>query len=387
MPPRFVVGPDGKFQVIEDETTTPAPRDPIMDPWRARAPDFGGATATPPPADTTGLADAFGPGSPGRMSRLAAAAQSAATPEENLAQLEQLREPAPTQLTPEEEPIGELPGQVEGLGGLERAAAERKITQLENLRAISEGLGQPIPVEGDIRRGRELRPFIAEGIRNAIGREDVKLADLATEDKLRLQSELRGEREAEAAARQRDLAVQKPGKPLPVATMKEFRGAETAIRGLEDVLNEKKDQRFDTGPIANAFEVMAVAVGLDWERLADKTAFKNKAARIAREYIFSLSGKQTSGAERKDLLKLIPKGNQNDNLFARNLRDFQAFLRKKQNVILESAPENTPELEQLRGMMDAGGEGEWVRMQNVKTGQVQDVHPDDVAQATDWKRI
>ena len=82
---------------------------------------------------------------------------------------------------------------IERPGDLARARAEQKIAQLTALRGVAERLGRPIPVAGTFLTGGQAPPpFVAGGIREALGREDVRLADISAEEKLRLQAELGG---------------------------------------------------------------------------------------------------------------------------------------------------------------------------------------------------
>jgi hypothetical protein len=86
-------------------------------------------------------------------------------------------------------------------GDVAREQARSRLAKLEGFRGIAEGLGTRLPSKGEITQGVMPEPFRAEGIRRAIGREDVRLGDLAAEDKLRLQSKLRlgGEKELQTA--------------------------------------------------------------------------------------------------------------------------------------------------------------------------------------------
>lgn len=91
---------------------------------------------------------------------------------------------------------GAFPISVEQPGDLARARAMERLSKLTALRSIAEGLGRPARVKGEVALGITPEPFRAEGIREAIGLEQAGLGDLAAEDKLRLQSKLRGEETA-----------------------------------------------------------------------------------------------------------------------------------------------------------------------------------------------
>jgi hypothetical protein len=91
---------------------------------------------------------------------------------------------------------GGLPKAIEGPGDIKRRKIERKLAFLTASRDVAEGFGRlaSIPVKGTYTTGGQPPPrYRAEGIRDAMKREGLNLRDLADEDKLRIQSELRGQ--------------------------------------------------------------------------------------------------------------------------------------------------------------------------------------------------
>ena len=323
MAPRFIVTPDGKIQIVEDEAAgAPTPTDPIRSAFLTRAPDLGVAAPPAPEQppgvqgpELAGLERIFGPGSPGRMSRLAAAAEEPeATPEDKLATLQGLRgEPGPDA----------LPGVPGGLpdvrepGDVARLRAEKKIAQLTAFRDISEGLGRAIPVEGDIRRGRQLQGFRAEGIREAIGREGAKLGDLAAEDKLRLQSQLRREEtQEEFGLRALDQALKgTPLKPLTAQTMNRLTAMDHLERELGKVLKEKG--KYNTGPVVNAFETGLSWIIGEWAYLpsgGEKAGFKATLNNVLAQYVRAVEGGRPSDADRRFLSTVTPRPGDDDSI-------------------------------------------------------------------------
>lgn len=247
---------------------------------------------------------------------------------------------------------GQLPAAPEKEGDLSRGRATRKLDELLAMQEISEGLGNmEVVTAGDIlhktAKGMGTKPrFKAEGLRAKIGME-AERDMMMYEHGLNLKEiKARG-----AAATETALATRVPARLSPTERG-EWRGAQVAVSELNEILQTKIDKNYDTGPLANAFENLMAFVGIESFDFAEKQEFKYRAARIVREYIFALSGKQTSGQERQDLMKLVPRGRDDDELFQFKIRGFQAFLKKKQNVLLESQPEKTIETENLRRMME-----------------------------------
>lgn len=247
---------------------------------------------------------------------------------------------------------GQLPSAPEKEGDLSRGRASRELEKLFAMQEMAEGLGNmEVVTAGDIlhktAKGMGTKPrFKAEGLRARIGMEADR--DLMMyEHGLNLKEiEARGK-----AATKTALASRVPQRLSPTERA-EWRGAQVAVSELNEILQTKIDKKYDTGPLANAFENMMAFLGIESFDFAEKQEFKYRAARIVREYIFALSGKQTSGQERADLMKLVPRGRDDDELFEFKIRGFQAFLKKKQTVLLESQPEKTIETENLRRMME-----------------------------------
>ena len=155
-------------------------------------------------------------------------------PAESLAFLQDRAEPTPA-VSGEEvpsRPAGGL-GAVQGPGDVERLLAEQKIAKLTAFRDIAEGLGRPIPIRG----APPPEPYRAEGIRGAIRGEGVKLADLAIEDKMRLQSQLRRE---EAVAQPGDVFAElqeKARKTLNDAA-KQMESPSAKLRKIRDSIDD-----------------------------------------------------------------------------------------------------------------------------------------------------
>ncbi len=248
--------------------------------------------------------------------------------------------------------VGELPAAPEKEGDLSRGRASRELQRLLGMQEMAEGLGNmEVVTTGDIlhrtAKGMGTKPrFKAEGLRGLIGMEADRDAALYKHGLNLEEIKARGE-----AATKTGLATRAPARLSPTERG-EWRGAQVAVSELNEILQTKIDKNYNTGPLANAFEDLAAFVGMEWFGFAEKQEFKYRAARIVREYIFALSGKQTSGQERKDLMKLVPRGRDDDELFEFKIRGFQAFLKKKQNVLLESQPAATIETENMRRMMD-----------------------------------
>ncbi len=302
---------------------------------------------------------------------------------------------------------GELPSAPEKEGDLSRVRASRELQRLLGMQEMAEGLGNmEVVTTGDIlhktAKGMGTKPrFKAEGLRSLIGVQadrdktmfehgldmpKAKRQEMTYAHGLDLEAiKARGE-----AATKTGLATRAPTRMSPTERG-EWRGAQVAVSELNEILQTKIDKKYNTGPLANAFEDLAAFVGFESFGFAEKQEFKYRAARIVREYIFALSGKQTSGQERKDLMKLVPRGRDDDILFENKIRGFQAFLKKKQNVLLESQPTATLETENLRRMMVEEDQSDPYLHRGGKTVyQVED--PDapgmffDVSEST-WKAI
>ena len=247
---------------------------------------------------------------------------------------------------------GQLPTAPEKEGDLSRGRASRKLEELLAMQEISEGLGNmEVVTAGDIlhktAKGMGTKPrFKAEGLRAKIGMEAERDMMLYEHGLNLKEIKARGTEATKTA-----MATRVPARLSPTERG-EWRGAQVAISELNEILQTKIDKKYDTGPLANAFENMMAFLGIESFDFAEKQEFKYRAARIVREYIFALSGKQTSGQERQDLMKLVPRGRDDDELFEFKIRGFQAFLKKKQTVLLESQPEKTRETENLRRMME-----------------------------------
>lgn len=287
-------------------------------------------------------------------------------------------------------------------GDMDRIRARDKLDWLRAMENIGEGFGRmQVVTTGDVLHKTAKGQGLDTGYKpEALTRQISDLEKRTSEeerDRRRAKAELELEDRKQAGRREIEnlqLRRAQAGKKIGQGERDIVIGGLAAIRELQQLRKEKADQGFNTGPIINKFEDIARAIAGDWAPYTvgfgaggpDKAAFKNKAARIVRDYIFSLSGKQTSGQERQDLIALTPKGSDDDAMWEKNLTGLIDYMRNKGQVILESHPESTPELEQLRDMMEeskrAEGKGgtKYVRVYNTKLRKAGTLTPEE------WER-
>jgi len=233
-------------------------------------------------------------------------------PSESLAFLQDRGAPPEEQVP--SRPAGGLPD-VQGPGDLDRAGAERKIAQLTAFKDIAEGLGRPIPVEGDIRRGRRPQPFIAEGIRGAIGREEKKLGELDAADKLRLKAELEGQLMDKAAAQR--AAQQAGGRQLQASDLKAFEGYQSFLTMAQDLLADSERMAGSLGPLDNLLDTAAEKLGWSSPEVAE---FRRKATSQLNRLIREMTGAQMSEREAERIMRGAPKLTDTQQVFQAKMR-------------------------------------------------------------------
>ncbi len=212
----------------------------------------------------------------------------------------------------------ELPD-IEEPGDLRRAQAEQRLGRLGGLRDVAEGFGRL----GEITSGAQLRlgvqpdRFVAEGIREEMGREQQGLSDLAAEKHLRLQSELRREEtQEEYAIRRLDQALKgTPLKPLTAQTMSRLTAMDHLERELGKVLKEKG--KYNTGPVVNAIETGLSWVLGEWAYLPSggaKAGFKAMLNNVLAQYVRAVEGGRPSDKDRQFLATVTPRPGDDDTI-------------------------------------------------------------------------
>lgn len=219
----------------------------------------------------------------------------------------------------------EFPIQVEEPGDLKRAKIMKRLANLTAFRDIAEGLGRPIPVKGNITTGYMPKPFRAEGIREAIGREDERLKALDVEDRVRLQEKLRAQTEEKRFQNRQDLEEQRqmnrielaafnrkikgtPIKPLPIAGVDRLNALEHLSDELKKVLNEVGN--YNTGPVIDTVEsVLEFFIGqyAYFPSGGRKAGFKSMLRNILNQYVKATQGARPSDFDLKFLSKVTPQ--------------------------------------------------------------------------------